>query len=233
MQTIDLDGVRVPFELRRSARARHLRADIRLRRGLRVTLPEAMDESRVAPFLRSMRRWVLRTLKRMDRLARQIPERPLVHGARVPYLGGELALDVNVGEARVGRLGDTLVIHVPRRAEGTVRRALEAWYRAEAERVFPERVRAIAGRHGIAVRKVTIRDMKTRWGSCTEAGSLSFHWRLLLAPAEVVDYMVAHELAHRFELNHSPAFWLKVGEMCHDYREREKWLRKNGRSLVL
>jgi len=230
---LDLGGRRVRYELRRSGRARCMRADIHLRRGLRVTLPHAMDESRVAPFLASRARWIVRTLARFERLAREIPDRRLAHGERVPYLGGELALDVNVGGPKVGRLGDTLVVHVKRRVTGAVREALVAWYRAEAEREIAARVRAIASRHGIDVGRVRIGDMRTLWGSCSATGALSFNWRLMLAPAVVVDYLVAHELAHRVEHNHSPRFWLKVEELCPEWKEREKWLRKHGRALTL
>ncbi|MBI2932321.1 MAG: M48 family metallopeptidase [Planctomycetes bacterium] len=233
MPEIDLNGRRVAFELYRSTRARHVSAQVRLHRGLRVTLPAQMDEARVAPFLRAHRRWILRTLDRFERMARVVPDRRLIHGAKVPYLGRELALDLNVGPERVGRLGDALVVHVPRRAEGTVRRALERWYRAEAERVFTDRVNAMAVAHGIRYRTLRVRDLKSRWGSCAASGALSFNWRLVLAPMEIVDYLIAHELAHFAELNHSPRFWAAVGRLCPSYRDQERWLRKFGRSLVL
>jgi hypothetical protein len=227
---VDLGGRRVRYELRVSARARCLRADIHLRRGLRVTLPQAMDESRVAPFLASRARWIVSTLARFERLAREIPERRLAHGERVPYLGGELALDVNVGDPKVGRLGDTLVVHVKRRVTGAVR---DAWDRGEAEREIAGRARAMAARHGIEIGRVRIGDMRTLWGSCSPRGALSFNWRLMLAPPEIVEYLVLHELAHRVEHNHSSRYWVKVEEMCPAWRERERWLRKNGRSLTL
>ena len=127
---IELDNRRVAFTLRRSDRARWIRAELGLRTGLRVTLPAAMAESEIAPFLRSRRRWILRVLHRFERLASIIPDRPLAHGTSVPCLGRELRLDLAVGEPRVGRLGDSLIVHVRRRARGPVADVLKAWYRA-------------------------------------------------------------------------------------------------------
>lgn len=233
-RSVEIDGRPIPYVLRVSARARHMRADIHLREGLRVTVPRYADEAAIAPFLQAHARWITRTLARFERLAQQIPERSLDHGGRVPFLGQELTLDLNVGTpARVGRLGDTLVVHVPRRVTGVVRTALSAWYRREAERHFRDRTRLIAGRHGVAIDGIRVRDMRTLWGSCSPRGALSFNWRLMLAPPEVVDYLITHELSHRSQRNHSPSFWRRVAELCPEWRERERWLRKNGRSLVL
>jgi predicted metal-dependent hydrolase len=82
-------------------------------------------------------------------------------------------------------------------------------------------------------RRIVIRDQKRRWGSCSSNGTLSFNWRLMLAPAEVARYLVAHELAHRVHPDHSRRFWDKVAELCPGFRDQERWLKKNGLSLVL
>jgi len=230
---IDLDGRRVSYLLRRSARASRLGLRIELRRGLSVTLPEGMDEASVEPFVRARRRWVLRILRRYDRLAPLIPDRALAHGTTVPFLGRQLTLNLCIGAPRVGRLGDSLVVHVPRRAKATVRRALVEWYFREAERELIERAVALAARHGLTYRKIVVGDQKSRWGTCYQNGTISFNWRLMLAPEEVANYLVAHELAHRAVPNHSPKFWAKVEELCPAYRDHERWLRRFGPSLVL
>ncbi len=230
---IELEGRCVPYALRRSGRARWLRAELGLRTGLRVTLPAGMDESAVPPFLRSRRRWILRVLKRFERLALIVPDRTLRHGTAVPYLGRDLTLDLSVGEPRVGRLGDSLVVHVPRRTRRAVADALESWYRGEAAREFGGWARELAGLHGLDFRKIAVGDPKTRWGTCTSNGTLSFNWRLVLGPEAVARYLVAHELAHRAVPDHSPRFWAKVSELCPVWREQESWLRKFGASLAL
>lgn len=231
---IDLDGRRVSYLLRRSARARYLRADIGLRLGLRVTLPDGLSESRVETFLQSRRVWVLRALKRIERLATLIPDRTLDHGSTVPYLGASLTLNLSSGRpARVGRLGDSLIVHTPRRTRAAIHAALVSWYRGEAAHVLGGFAAELAARHNLQYRKIIIRDQKRRWGSCSTSGTLSFNWRLMLGPESVARYLVAHELAHRAHPDHSRRFWAKVAELCPDFREEERWLKKNGVALVL
>jgi hypothetical protein len=231
---ITLEGKRITYTLRRSARARVLRAEIALHTGLRVTLPEGMNERSVWEFLHSRRRWVVGALERIDRLGAILPDRDLKHGTLVPCLGKQLILNLSVGRRPcVGRLGDSLIVHVPRRVAGTVRNALEVWYRREAAREFEERAGAVARHHGLAYRKVIIRSQRRRWGSCSSRGTLSFNWRILLAPEAVADYLVAHELAHIENPDHSQRFWAAVGKLYPAFREQEEWLRKNGASLRL
>lgn len=95
---------------------------------------------------------------------------------------------------------------------------------AKAKKLFPERTAYFAERMGVTYGRITIREQKTRWGSCSSKGNLNFNWKLVLLPPELLDYVVVHELAHRKEMNHSPAFWKVVEEILPDYRERRKAL---------
>ena len=97
---------------------------------------------------------------------------------------------------------------------------------------FPRRVRRWAPLAGVSYGRVTIRNQRTRWGSCSAQGNLNFNCLLMLAPPEVRDYVVIHELCHRKELNHSPAFWAEVEKICPDYRVHKKWLKENGGALI-
>ena len=230
---IELEGRRISYTLRRSDRARWIRADLGLRTGLSVTLPAGMEESTIEPFLRPRRRWILRVLKRFERLASIVPDRALSHGTTVPYLGREFRLDLSTGEPRVGRWGDTLFVHVRRRTRGPVAAALESWYRGEAAREFGAWAHDLSSRYGLPFRRIVIGDQRSRWGTCYRNGTLSFNWRLMLGPEPVARYLVAHELSHVAQPNHSKAFWAKVGELCPGWREQESWLRKFGASLVL
>ncbi len=108
----------------------------------------------------------------------------------------------------------------------------EAVYRAQAAEVFARKAAYYAERMNVTFNKITIRDQKTRWGSCSSKGNLNFNWRLVLAPVPVLDYVVIHELAHCREMNHSSRFWDIVGEMMPDYRIYRKWLREHGECLM-
>ena len=97
-----------------------------------------------------------------------------------------------------------------------------------AKKIFAQKCREYAEIMGVTYGRITIREQKTRWGSCSSAGNLNFNWRLVEMPEEIIDYLVVHELAHRREMNHSKAFWAIVEQTLPDYKVRREWLRKNG-----
>ena len=104
-------------------------------------------------------------------------------------------------------------------------------YRDKAREIFEQKVSYYAQMMGVSYGRIAIRDQKTRWGSCSGEGNLNFNWRLIFAPAGVLDYVVVHELAHRKEMNHSPRFWRVVEDTMPEYRKYQKWLKENGRGL--
>lgn len=113
------------------------------------------------------------------------------------------------------------------------RAALEQRYIAAAKDYFPKRVDYFSQFTGGSYNRITIRDQKTRWGSCSAKGTLSFNWRLMLAPPSIPDYVIVHELCHLTYMNHSAAFWQKVESVYPDYRSARKWLKDHGHELVL
>ena len=106
------------------------------------------------------------------------------------------------------------------------------WLVDAAKEDIPPRVTRLAALIGVSCGRVTIRSQKSRWGSCSAAGNLNFNCLLMLCPEEVRDYVVIHELCHRKEMNHSPAFWAQVEKACPDYRLHRQWLKQNGTALI-
>ena len=102
----------------------------------------------------------------------------------------------------------------------------------KAAQWIPERVARYAGQMGVSYGRITIRCQRSRWGSCSSKGNLNFNYLLLLAPPEVLDYVVVHELCHRKEMNHSPGFWAEVERVMPDYRIQKQWLKDNGTQLM-
>ena len=129
------------------------------------------------------------------------------------------------GRRRAHRSGD--VLRVP--ADDPA--AIERWLRRAARDEITPRAHRAAAALGVEVARVTIRDPRTRWGSCSSTGSLSFSWRLVLAPEEVLDYVVWHEVCHLREMNHSPRYWALVARHCPGYEEPRRWLRRNATAL--
>ena len=113
------------------------------------------------------------------------------------------------------------------------RTALTRRYIAAAKEYFPKRAAYFRQFTGGTYNRITIRDQKTRWGSCSARGTLSFNWRLMLAPPAILDYVVVHELCHLTHMDHSATFWQAVESVCPDYRSARKWLKEHGQELVL
>lgn len=102
----------------------------------------------------------------------------------------------------------------------------------DAVSYIPERVSFYAREIGVNYGRITIRNQKSRWGSCSSEGNLNFNCLLMLTPAEIIDYVVVHELCHRLEMNHSPYFWAEVERILPDYKKRRKWLKDNGGKIM-
>ena len=213
------------YSVRRSDRARRVRVTVDSTRGVEVVLPRRAAERDAAATVRALRPWIERRLSEVERQRASVAAR----GATVPYLGTVLTLVPEVGRSRVVQRDHTLLM-----PEGeTGKPALERWYRRQAKLEVTPRVRAAAAQLGSSYTTVTIRGQRTRWGSCSANGALSFNWRLLLAPEAVLNYVVWHEVCHLEALDHSPRFWSLVAAHCPDYKQQAAWLRAHGGTLVL
>jgi predicted metal-dependent hydrolase len=227
-------GSPVTYTLRVSARARSLRLVIRPASGLEVVVPRGTSAHEIERVLRDKARWIMRTLERVTQESAAVAP-ALADGSILAFAGRPLRLALQTG-APAGRFhasisGETLQLTVARDTHEEVRAALEVWYRRQAARVFAERLAVCNAAYGFSYGRVSIREQKSRWGSCSRKGNLNFNWRLLLAPLPVLDYVVTHELAHLKEPNHSPRFWALVASACPEYQTQRRWLRQRGREL--
>src|SRR3954465_4892003 len=223
------------YPIRRSDRARRARINVSAD-GVEVVVPRRMALRHVTPFVEQKRPWIERTLRRI-REAEEAAAVRLAGGGSVPYLGRLLELSVRVQPGRVRShvsITDSgLNVSVGSPGVESVRAALEAWYRKRAREEVAPRLDAACARAGSSYTRLSIRAQRTRWASCSSTGAMSFNWRLLLAPAEILDYVVEHEVAHLEVLDHSDRFWRLLGSRCPGYREHERWLRRNGAALRL
>jgi predicted metal-dependent hydrolase len=226
----------IEYTVRRSSRARYARIVVDSGR-VEVVLPQRMALRHVPPLVEEKRRWIERTLRRFRQAEQALPAPLLCDGGAVPFLGRELALRVRVEPGRVrpfvSRRGDTLHVKVGDSGADAVRDALERWFKRRARVEVAARLDAAVRRAGTRYTRLTIRSQRTRWASCSSSGAMSFNWRLLLAPAPILDYVVEHEVAHLEVLDHSRRFWQLLESRCPEYREHERWLRVNGPALRL
>jgi predicted metal-dependent hydrolase len=214
----------VEYTIRRSTRARRVRVSVDARDGVQVVLPARAREREAALAVAELRPWIERRLAEVS-AAR---ERLAVPAHHVPYLGGALALAPEADRVRAHRRGG--VLHVP---ASEPRPAIERWYRRAARTEIAPRLDDAVAALGRAYTKLTIREQRTRWGSCSTSGAMSFNWRLVLAPEDVLDYVIWHEACHLVVMDHSRRFWSLLEHHRPGYREPQRWLRANGPALVL
>jgi len=217
---IRLDDPAVLVRLHRSARAR--RFTLSLRGGeARLTAPTHARETEARMFLLRQSDWL------RDALARAPLAHDVVIGAHVLIDGASVGI-VDSGRARGPCVLCGGALATPAAAPGA---AVAAFLRARAQASITPAAKAAAAALGRPVGRISFRDTRSRWGSCTARGDLAFSWRLAMAPPAVRDYVAAHEAAHLVEMNHAPAFWRLVERLRPDYRAERAWLRAEGAQL--
>jgi predicted metal-dependent hydrolase len=128
---------------------------------------------------------------------------------------------------RVEHSGDKLIVYLPAGSEVDARLVLESWLRRQARHDLVNRIKERSRQMSVAPNRIYLMNQRTRWGSCSSKRNLSFNWRLVLAPPDILDYIVVHELAHLKEMNHSQRFWLLVRSFCPDFDRHKRWLKDN------
>lgn len=212
----------IEIRLRRNARARRMVLRVgQTGGGPTLTLPPGVPLAQARDFLRDHEGWLRRHLAQRPRAAR------LGDGTVLPFGDGSMTLRAASGRV-TRRVGDRLEIPGPPEAWAA---RVVAWLREEARRACVSGVERHARALGVRPGRVSLRDPRSRWGSCSATGDLMFSWRLVLAPNHVLDYVVAHEVAHLVELNHSARFWAVVRRICPDYERPRDWLRHHGAGL--
>jgi predicted metal-dependent hydrolase len=215
------------YTVRRSDRARRVRVRVDPRDGaVEVILPRRAAQREAAAAVVQLRSWIDKRRAEVARAQAHVAARD----GTVPYLGNALLLRPEPGRTRVHRRGDVLL--VPEDSD-VARDALERWYRRQARAEIAPRLDRAAAAVGKSYTKLTVRDQRTRWGSCSSTGAMSFNWRLLLAPEAVLEYVVRHEACHLEVLDHSPRFWALMGRLMPGYEVPRRWLRDHGGTLVL
>ena len=212
------------YAVRRSGRAKRTRVTVHPDRTVEVVIPKRAAEREAHDAVRELRPWIERRLRALDRAGDELPRTP----GTVPYLGEELAVVRQPGRTRVHRRAGELLV-----PQAGTREAIERWYRNQARKEVAPRLDAAVARAGVRYTRLTIRGQRTRWASCSTTGAMSFNWRLLLAPPEILDYVVEHEVAHLTHMDHSPRFWALLESRAPDWRTHARWLKRYGSTLAL
>lgn len=230
------DDEKIAYQIVRSRRST---ADVVIERDGRILVraPESFSDERIDAIVEAKRLWIYRGLAEWRDLNATRVLREYRNGEGFLYLGRSYRLLLVADQAEPLRLKNgrfclrrDLVVHCNTAAART---AFQDYYTARGIDRIRQRVSYYAPKVGVTPRGIQIRELGNRWASCSPTGNLAFHWKCLMAPQTIIDYIVVHELCHLHHLDHTDAFWNEVDKVLPNYRERKDWLRIHGASLDL
>jgi predicted metal-dependent hydrolase len=202
--------------------------------GLRITAPKWVTVAEIDNAIREKQRWIFTKLnERRERSARRLqPQMQWCDGATLPYLGNDVVLRILAAQA-TGIAYDAatreLAISLPPDAgEQQLKDRVQGWLQVEAKRIFAERLPVYAEKLDVSYRSFALSSATTQWGSCTVEGKIRLNWRLIHFALPMIDYVIAHELAHLREMNHSPRFWATVQSIFPEFEAAKRALRESG-----
>lgn len=201
-------------------------ATLTVRAPHRATLDEIND------LVSRKRAWIIKTRQRVIERGRNLKSKRFIEGEEFLYLGKPYPLHIQPNMPRSLVFKDNRFI-LSNKTIKNPRELFVEWYKKKARNIIEQRVRVYAHENGFEFLKVRITSAQKRWGSCSRMRNLNFAWRLILAPDDIVDYVIIHELSHLKHPNHSRAFWETVASLCPDYKKRRKWLKEYGYLLSI
>ena len=241
MPILELRGRSIAYRVRTSKRAKRISLRYSLRNGLEVVYPRSLQQPTPEALLLEQSDWILSAVEKFSDAQALLPRREYREGEVFFFRGASYKLQLERSPAQFKicvRLADRfLTVAVPNPPSNAekedIREAVKGYYRQEAQRYLPKRVRELAETHGFKYERVRIKNQKTRWGSCSAKRNINLNLRLMMAPDAAIEYVIIHELCHLRELNHTPAFWALVEAHCPDYRLWKNWFKQHGPSLIL
>jgi predicted metal-dependent hydrolase len=220
-----IGGQSVPVQFVTNPKARRYILRLRANGHARVTVPRRGSMKAAREFLERNTHWLTQQLQRLA--ARPTVDRRWLVGTEILFRGELVKLLAGSSPQSVALVDQVIPTH----GHDDVRDSVEQRLRALATVELPPRVFELAQQHGLTVKRVTVRNQKSRWGSCSRRGTVSLNWRLIQMPPFVSDYIVLHELMHLRQMNHSQKFWLEVASVCPRFREAERWLKQHATLL--
>lgn len=220
-----LGSRQVPLLMIRHPRARRYLLRLNPDGTARVTIPRGGTATEARAFVERNTVWLENQFARLE--SRPVPSTSWQIGHEI-WFRGELVRLESLAPGRIGFGGETLTVPAAHDLfPHDLRPAIEKHLRHLATGELPVKVMAFAAQHHLTVNRVTVRNQKSRWGSCSRRGTISLNWRLIQTPGWVRDYIILHELAHLRQMNHSAKFWREVKNLCPDYSRAERWLKEN------
>jgi len=218
---LPMDNVTIIRSLKRKSVSIQIMPDT----SVKVSVPFFVPQFQVNRMLKEKEDWI----KQKQLLLRA--HMPKTKDDTALYLGKSYPIEIRPNQKNIIELEDKLYLGSPNKKY--LHKYLESWYKQQARKLIVERVHHYAKISGSKYKTISLMSATTRWGSCSSDKNLNFNWKLIMAPIEVLDYVVAHELAHLTEMNHSRDFWENVRKMFPLYRQYRTWLKRHGHTLTV
>jgi predicted metal-dependent hydrolase len=239
MPTINIKNVQINYSVTYNKRRINLRLKAVPPANIEVAAPAGFPAYRIEEVLRTKSDWILSQLAKLAETQANPVNSSIQDGAELLFCGQIVKLRLEPSAAQrakvalqAGTMTASLPKHIDRQDEQAVATVLKKWYISSARRLLTERTAYWATQIGVRPQKISIREQKTRWGSCSHRANINYNWRIIMAPPAVIDYLVVHELCHIKMPNHSKDFWLLVGQSAPDYKQHRAWLRRNAALLT-
>jgi len=241
LPNIILDNQIITYKIIASKRRKTIGITIDVDNGIIVRYPSKLNPHKIEIFLHDKKKWILSNLKKIDGIQRSYQEIQFVDDEILPFLGKKYRLQVvstNSKRIKFDFIDNEFIASIPigsRENEHSSKIKAKAikWYKDKAINIINIRVTEFIKYIGKSPTDVKIKSYKARWGSCKSDGTLIFNWKIIIAPEEVLDYVIVHEMCHILTMNHSKKFKDKLSSIIPDYKILRKWLKVNGYSLKL
>jgi len=199
-----------------------------------ASVPDKMSSFRISELIKKRKLWIKRKLIEESKIVISKPKE-YVSGESFTYLGKNYRLKViSNSQSDVKLIGGYIEVGVPKKLKkNTIRELLLDWYQTHAIERLNEKTNRYAKIIGVSPKIISVRDYKSQWGSCSRDSKISYNWRLIIAPHNIVDYVVVHELCHLLEFNHTKNYWRHVSNNFREYKKSRDWLRLNGANLIV
>lgn len=200
-----------------------------------LKVPVGYSDALALAFLDKKKTWIMRQIQRLS--THEVPESAYFSGTLIPYLGKALTLQLSyraIKRPKVSLMGDDLILEGPVTMSRDDRyTAVYRWLRTRAVDILQDRVGVYAEKIGKSPKRVCVKSLRSKWGSCSSLGTINLRWNLIMAPLDVLDYVVIHELCHLYLPHHRPSFWALVATYCPDYLTAKAWLRDHAALVEL
>ena len=234
-EIIDIGNVDLEIQIERTNRKRTIALQVKNNK-LIIKTPKSVSKKTLVDLIKRKQHWInQRAILHFEE--QNLKNREFIDNDKFYFRGDEYRLSLILGGKEAVKIegGLLLVSYVDDKSTGreNIKRLLEDWYLKESIKILKARTEELAQQMRVQPYGITVKNYKSKWGSCTANNKISYNWRIIMAPDRIIDYLIVHELSHIIEPNHSKNFWRQVKNYCEDFKKNRKWLQENGHKLVL